>query len=754
MNGNETKNQPGQGPAASPVASWAQLVWNKDLPDLEDFLLRVTLRCRSIAAEARVAICVPAAGASFLTTHHGHLAGLACRLGENNSRVLWDAWPPEWDVTDLLAGASSGSGHGPWPSYWNRPPGPAENWSWFERVLTSDETVILRVLVLLPAGNLSDPEMDAGLDRLQDELKVILRMWIGARRAQSLMNRLQTENQALARLSTLQEKAMALASHEFKTPLTSITAYTDALRDQVTNAEFPHASEFLEVIRTEAGRLLRLVNRVSDQSRMVAGLDLMETTLVDVADLVDETILALGPMVADKGLTLRTAFQPNLPSIQADADLIRQVLVNLVGNAVKYTPAGGQIEIALEEREATVRIEVRDTGVGIADEELQRIFREYYRDRQSAGDQEGTGLGLAIVRSIVNLHAGFVTAGRRPEGGTTFAVHLPKEVQEDNPLPLPFTSRVDRDQAWLLVSQICRLAAELTGSSAAEIKLLGPGEKPVTVASMGLAPQQSREGHWLAADLGKGSDCFGSIKVGRANQDQSYTPALQDQLRVIAQTSALALTSLVEGTGGEAGASAKVLVAKVSEAIQAIMQIKRCGVPTSSAGALALTTQLGRTMEMTGEDVDRLRYAALVHDAGMARVEVEIVMGTSTLSWDQRDEVERHVEQGVELMAPLLPDPETRAIIRHHHERVDGTGYPTGLKGEEIPLGARLLAVIDAWFALTRERTFRPGLPPQEALKEIQRHSGTQFDGEVVQVLSKVLKSEGIIPGSCAPIKR
>ncbi len=118
--------------------------------------------------------------------------------------------------------------------------------------------------------------------------------------------------------------------------------------------------------------------------------------------------------------------------------------------------------------------------------------------------------------------------------------------------------------------------------------------------------------------------------------------------------------------------------------------------------------------------------------------------------WDQRDEVERHVEQGVDLMAPLILDPDILTVIRHHHERVDGQGYPDGLQGQEIPLGSRLLAVIDAWFALTRERTFRPGLQPADALKEIKNHTGTQFDAGVVKAFESVLVGEEIIPGSPA----
>ncbi len=747
MNRTDPRQMAGQGLQQT---GWSQLAWQDHLPDLEDFLRLVAVRSLTLAPGGVTAIGVPPVGISYLAPLHHQLTGLACRLTRKGGQPGWDAWPTAWDKGASGAHGEQGSGTGPWPDYWALPVTPVEGWAWREERMQVDGATLMTILFLYPANEEMQDQVRSGMASFGSELVVLLRVWVAARRAQAQLSRLGTENQALTRLNVLQEKAVALASHEFKTPLTSITAYTDALRKQITDEDFPHATEFLDVIRSEAGRLLRLVNRVSDQSRLNAGLELLEAVPTELPDLIEGAASALGPSLAEKNLHLTTDFAPHLPLVMADADLVRQVLVNLMSNAVKYTPADGSIEVVVTEREATVRISINDTGVGIAEEELQRIFREFYRTREQAALHEGTGLGLAIVRSIVNLHGGFVTARRRQPAGTSFAVHLPKEIHAPHPLPLAYTSRVDRDQAWRLVSTVCRLAAELTGSMAVEIQLPDPEGRPVTVASMGQG-HTGGDAPWLTQDLGQGGGSCGRLRVGFPREGQGYDQPREKQLAVIAETAALALRSLLpEGAEGS-DTSSSTLVAKVAEAVQAILQIRRSGVPTSTADALDLTEKLGKAVKHSPEGTRRLCYAALLHDAGMARVEVEIVMGTSALSWDQRDEVERHVEQGLELMAPLLPDPETRSYIAHHHERFDGQGYPTGLKGEDIPLGARLLAVIDTWFALTRERPYRPCLSPEKAWQELEKHSGSQFDATVVRAFGDVLVSEGIIPGFPAP---
>ncbi len=240
----------------------------------------------------------------------------------------------------------------------------------------------------------------------------------------------------------------------------------------------------------------------------------------------------------------------------------------------------------------------------------------------------------------------------------------------------------------------------------------------------------------MFAPLGSGESTLGVIVTGRRREKGSFAEVDLVQLTILADVAKAALHGMDTSVG------------RAVEAVRLLLKIRRTGVPTSTPEALDLLAQLARRLGVGETGTRRIQYAAALHDAGMARVEDEIVLGGSELNEDERDEVERHVEQGVELMAPLLPDEATADIIRHHHEKFDGTGYPAGLKGQEIPLGARLLAVIDAWFSLTRVRPFRDGLEPAAAMAEISSHMGTQFDPQAVREFQAVLTSRGTLEGT------
>ena len=715
---------------------------------------------------------------------------LAARTGEPQWVEMAGRWPElaaAW-AGNLSDGSMVLQGAGPLPG--------GEPWSeaghGFEPVLCAGWLVAPidmhgQVKFALVLGLAGDPErfppVRETLVRLVKALSPVIAVWFEALSLKASLRQADYENRALARLNRLQGRFVAMASHEFKTPLTSITAYTDVLGEQLRDADLPHAQEFLGVIRDEASRLLRMVNRFLDFTRMEHGSPLLALRPVDMAQLVQDTVRSLGPKICRKDLVVVVDAPAGLPRAEVDPDLIRQVLVNLLHNAVKFTPCGGRITIRLQEKESAVAVSVMDDGPGIPPEDIRRIFREFYRAEGETSSEVGSGLGLTIARHIVNLHGGHIEVERRPEGGSDFRFIVPKEMGTLASLADVLRRPVDLQEGARLVESLLFLLAEMTGSRTVVMLLrdgvgglvpvgaigldLGAG-KPLPLAEnegwtrfiergevvtdpgslagdLGWCPSKCvSEDSRMYAPLGEGESALGCVILGRRRGLESYDQADLIQLSVLSEIVKTALSELETG------------LVRMTATIRLLLRIRRNGVPTATAQSLALAEKLGVRLGLNRAEIKRLQLATVLHDAGMAQVEEEIVLGESELSLDERDEVDRHVEQVVDLLGPLLPDAAVEKIIRHHHERFDGTGYPEGLRGRDIPLGSRLMAVIDTWFSLTSSRPFRGGLAPEAAHGEILAHAGTQFDGRIVNEFTKVLYHEGVLtdaPAAAGPAR-
>ncbi|MGE5552524.1 MAG: two-component system histidine kinase PnpS [Betaproteobacteria bacterium] len=232
------------------------------------------------------------------------------------------------------------------------------------------------------------------------------------------------------RLERVRSEFVANVSHELRTPLTSLRGFVETLQDGA--ADDPATlHRFLQIIASETAHLGRLVDDLLDLSRLESGRLELRLSPVDLGDLIQRTVAFYAPAAQAKGLTLKATVPPDLPPVPGDEDLLEQVLRNLVDNAVKYTPEGGQVDVTAEvvsypdqRREAVVR--VADTGPGIPPEHLPRLFERFYRvDRARSRQLGGTGLGLAIVKHIAERHGGRAWVESEPGQGAAFSVALP-----------------------------------------------------------------------------------------------------------------------------------------------------------------------------------------------------------------------------------------------------------------------------------------------------------------------------------------
>ena len=226
------------------------------------------------------------------------------------------------------------------------------------------------------------------------------------------------------RASKFKDQFLSTMSHELRTPLNAVLGFSDLLADERYGPLNDRQRRYIEHIHTGGKHLLKLITDILGLSKIEAGRMELAREDVTVASAFVEVISALYPLAEKKSQALLQQVEPTL-RVHADALRFKQVLMNLAGNAIKFTPEGGRIELAARQVDDQVRIEVRDNGPGIPPEQQQRIFEAFYRLAQTGSATEGTGLGLAISARLVELHGSKLGIESRSGDGTCFYFSLP-----------------------------------------------------------------------------------------------------------------------------------------------------------------------------------------------------------------------------------------------------------------------------------------------------------------------------------------
>jgi signal transduction histidine kinase len=315
---------------------------------------------------------------------------------------------------------------------------PAHMWAY----LVTMSTALLLVPAMLTVDRLADPSPD--LIAVQLTLSAVLVLLVVARLARFLSEErrwlveheqtrsteralavAEQQNDRLEKLSAIKDAFVATVSHELRTPLTSIRGYLELVLQGEAGDLNDEQRDFLGVVDRNSNRLLTLVGDLLFVAQIETGefvLDLAET---DLRALAEDSVESAKPVAAEKEISLTLSAEP-LPPVKVDAARIGQVLDNLVSNAIKFTPAGGSVDVRLRRTRASAVVEVTDTGPGIPELEQQFLFERFFRT-PLATDQAvpGTGLGLAIAQAIATAHDGRVSVKSVEGQGSTFRFELP-----------------------------------------------------------------------------------------------------------------------------------------------------------------------------------------------------------------------------------------------------------------------------------------------------------------------------------------
>jgi two-component system phosphate regulon sensor histidine kinase PhoR len=220
----------------------------------------------------------------------------------------------------------------------------------------------------------------------------------------------------------LKDEFVSSISHELRTPLTSIAGYVELLQEEEENAE---KLGHLAIVGRNSERLLALVTDLLFAARLQYGRLELERSPVDLRSLVEQCVESARPRAQAASVHLDVEVA-DVPKIEGEPAKLAQLLDNLVSNAIKFTPRDGRVSVRLTAEPELIRIQVSDTGIGIPDQERERLFERFFRAQSALERQiQGTGLGLYISKAIVDAHDGRIGVDSTPGGGTTFIVELP-----------------------------------------------------------------------------------------------------------------------------------------------------------------------------------------------------------------------------------------------------------------------------------------------------------------------------------------
>ena len=277
--------------------------------------------------------------------------------------------------------------------------------------------VIAVTALALAVGVSERRRAEQALDQLNQTLE---------RRIEDRTSILQATVEQLQELDRLKSAFVGIVSHELRTPLTPIKTLVENLLDGVGGSLSEQQHHYLSRIQANADRLTRMLNELLDLSKIEAGKIELRPTVLSIQELLADVLEVLQPLAQQKSITMEVTSIDGIPKVHADRDKLYEVLANLVDNAIKFTPSGGRILIGtkvLDDRYITV--EVSDTGCGIPEEDLPKIFDKFYRVQSVSANHAGAGLGLAIAKGLIELHGGTIGVESTSGKGSHFYFTVP-----------------------------------------------------------------------------------------------------------------------------------------------------------------------------------------------------------------------------------------------------------------------------------------------------------------------------------------
>lgn len=570
-------------------------------------------------------------------------------------------------------------------------------------------------------------------------------------------------NKGLIEADRIKTEFIARMSHELRTPLNSINGAIHYLKEKRSRSK-AEESEFIEIISDETIKIITLLDGLLDFSRFEREEYLLKKSIINLNEIIHGVFATknVKQLLKDNKLSISQSLYKQLPNIIGDRTRNFQLFINLLEGIIKYTLNGDVIELKTSDVEDAVEVELLIKNRQIPDSDLSSIFDS--ESLWSWTDTSPHNLKFYLAKKTVEIHKGTIFAENIPEG-LSIKFLLPKSLKEQRDIEIHelmdlFASFTAKSMTLNMCSLM--LTDELTGELSVK-GAYGLDEEIIRRTRLRLGDQIAgwvtlEKKPLLVEDIEKNSH------FGKSSSLKYNTKSLVS-VPIIIFDQVIGVLNLNNKENGEPFNKqdlylAVAIAARISSILEKIhkgdLKEKEFKIITKGMDDLLsaeekyikenkriidLVFHVMNHLGCNENEISLALYASVLYDLGLTQIDSTILEKDKKLSALEQRIIRMHPVSGMGLIEHMEFSDTIKKNILYHHERYDGLGYPEGLKGEDIPLVSRVLAVIDSYTAMTSDRPYRKAVSTDTAIEHINSGAGTQFDPKVVDAFNKAVKS-------------
>jgi HD-GYP domain-containing protein (c-di-GMP phosphodiesterase class II) len=555
---------------------------------------------------------------------------------------------------------------------------------------------------------------------------------------------------------------VARMSHKLRTPLNSIRGAIYYLKEK--GGIDPEKSEFINIVFDESQKLNDLLNGILNFSCIEKEWSRLETKILSLKDIVKETVASksIKDSLANNNISINIRFPESLPDIIGDKIRLIHSFIYIIDSIIKYTIAGDAIDLTAINMGTSVQVEFFVKERTIPENELTVIGDEH--SLLLGTDVTGNNVKLYLAKKTIELRKGSISV-QNTDKGISIVLNFPNNANEYR------NARIGE-----LVNLFLSVAAETMGLTRCSLMLSDEVTGDLTIKSaIGLKDKVIKNtklkiGDQIAGKVANENkpllieDIEKDPVIRKKNEEHYNTKSLLC-MPITIDDKVIGVLNLNNKSSGQPLAEidlylAEVITERIAKLIEKIqkddLRNEEFNSTTTSMNTLLcaerkykkrksklynLVFGISRHMGFSEKEVKLSVYASAFYDLGLTQINEKILLKTGTLSASEQMMIRTHPFPGVGLINNIETDPTVKKSILHHHEKYDGSGYPDGLSGDNIPLISRVLAVADTYMAITTDRPYRKAATSKEAIEQVITGAGRQFDPKVIEAFVKTIRS-------------